>query len=141
MTSINGAYADGVSLTHGSPRRHIWTFVAGASEGNPEADYVCPCDSRVNIRRPSFVGSAYFCESGINRAWDPNRHYYLHNGDVLWDGQNCLSGSSCCGLHHPPYFVRNLPTATADSLEARICNYFASGTADTAVQLVELYVK
>ena len=90
---------------------------------------------------PLFVGNDYFRESGINRAWDPNRHYFLHSGDVLWDGHNCLSGSRCCGLHNPPYFVRTLPTATADSIEARICNYFASGTADIAVQLMELYVK
>ena len=28
-TTIDNSYVDGVSLTHGSPRQHIWTFAAG----------------------------------------------------------------------------------------------------------------
>ena len=35
VTTIDGPYACGVSVTHGTPRNHIWTFVAGTSEGNP----------------------------------------------------------------------------------------------------------
>ena len=27
-TTIDDAYVDGVSLTHGSPQQHIWTFAA-----------------------------------------------------------------------------------------------------------------
>ena len=30
--SINESYVEGVSITHGSPRSHIWTFAAGISE-------------------------------------------------------------------------------------------------------------
>ena len=31
--SIDGAYVEGISLTHGSnPREHIWTFVAASDE-------------------------------------------------------------------------------------------------------------
>ena len=26
---INGKYADGISLTHGSPHKHIWSFIGG----------------------------------------------------------------------------------------------------------------
>ena len=33
-TDINGNYVDGVSLTHGAPRQHIWTFAATVSEAN-----------------------------------------------------------------------------------------------------------
>ena len=29
VTTIEGAYVAGVSLTHGSPRQHIWTFAGG----------------------------------------------------------------------------------------------------------------
>ena len=35
VTTIEGAYACGVSVTHETPRNHIWTFVAGASEDDP----------------------------------------------------------------------------------------------------------
>ena len=27
VTTIDGAYVSGVSLTHGSPRQHIWTLI------------------------------------------------------------------------------------------------------------------
>ena len=48
ITTIDGAYVSGVSLTHGSPRQHIWTFVAGYSEFNNIGDDFCPCDATIN---------------------------------------------------------------------------------------------
>ena len=27
--NINGAYIDGISITHGNPRSHIWSFISG----------------------------------------------------------------------------------------------------------------
>ena len=67
ITTIDGAYVDGVSVTHGTPRNHIWTFAAGVTEGDPTNFGVCPCDASVNIHIPSFVCEDYFCESGVNR--------------------------------------------------------------------------
>ena len=34
------------SLTHGSPRQHIWTFACGGGEDRPTLDEACPCDAR-----------------------------------------------------------------------------------------------
>ena len=31
-TTIDEAYIDGVSITYGTPRTHIWSYTAGASE-------------------------------------------------------------------------------------------------------------
>ena len=65
--SINGAYVDGVSLTFGNPRQHIWTFTASLDEtGTYDTDSRCSCTnpSYTNIV-PSFVGSSYFCETGV----------------------------------------------------------------------------
>ena len=140
-TTINGAYVDGVVVTHGSPQQHIWTFAAGVSEDNPNRDWVCPCDADHTIRIPPFVGNDYFCESGVNERWDYSRHRTLHSNDPLWDGENCLSSSTCCSLHNPPYFVKQLPTPTADDIEARICLYYTSYNANIAVELIELYVR
>ena len=39
---INSAYIDGISLTHGNPRKHIWTLVSGYT-GIGASD--CPCGS------------------------------------------------------------------------------------------------
>ena len=57
VTTIDGAYACGVSLTYGISRKHIWTFLAGLSEGNPTFDSVCPCDATRTIYNdiPPFV--------------------------------------------------------------------------------------
>ena len=41
--TIDGPYVDGVSLTYGNPRQHIWTFAAELDEGLGSADHFCPC--------------------------------------------------------------------------------------------------
>ena len=141
VTTIDDVYVEGVSVTHSSPQEHIWTFAAGAAEGSPSRDWVCPCDTSHIIHVPPFVGNDYFCESGVNEPWDGSRHRTLHSNDPLWDGENCLSNSTCCSLHNPPYFVKQLPTPTADDIEARICLYPSSQSANIAVELVEFYVQ
>ena len=142
VTTIDDAYVGGISLTHSSPQQHIWTFAAGTSEGNPTWSDVCPCDASRTIRVPPFVGEDYFCESGINEPWaGDSRHYTLRSNDPLWDGANCLSSSTCCSLHNPPYFVKQLPIPTTDGIEARICLNFFSYIANIAVELIELYVQ
>ena len=136
VTTIDGAYVSGVSLTHGSPRQHIWTFAAGRTEDRPTLDDVCPCDANITIRVPSFVGGNYFCESGVNSG-DSAGLFYPH--DPLWDGKNCSSSSSCCSLHGPPYFVRDLPSTTTDDLEARLC--WIDPVDESPIELIELYVQ
>ena len=140
-TTIDGVYASGVSVTHGTPRNHIWTFVAGLSEDDPTWPHVCPCDATNTIRIPPFVGNDYFCESGINRPWDYRIDYRLHYNDTLWDGEDCLPSSTCCSQRNPPYFTKQLLTPTTDDIEARICLYYSLSLANLAVELVELYVQ
>ena len=94
VTTIDGAYVSGISLTHSTPRQHVWTFAAGVSEGNPTGSLVCPCDTSHTIRVPPFVGEEYFCESGVNEPWVSSRHRIFHPNDTLWDGENCLSSST-----------------------------------------------
>ena len=146
VTTIDGGYVDGISLTYSNPRHHIWTFAAGAAEGNPSVTWVCPCDGSDTTRIPPFVRNNYFCESGVNEPWDWGRHATLHSNDTLWDGENCLSSSTCCSLHNPPYFVKQLPTLTTDDIEARIClsdplQNDPVRSANIAVELIELYVQ
>ena len=138
--AIDGAYVSGVSVTHGSPRQHIWTFAAGLSEGNPTLIHSCPCDASIDISVPPFVGEDYFCESGVNGAWR-NGPYTLYSNDTLWDGEDCLPSSRCCSQHNPPYFIKQLPTPTTDYIEARVCLYYISSQGNIAVELVELYVQ
>ena len=135
MTTIEGAYVAGVSLTHGSPRQHIWTFAAGVTEDVPHRDDVCPCDASINITIPPFVGGDYFCESGDNSGFISS----FHPDDPLWDGEGCSSSSSCCSFNNPPYFTKQLPSPTSDPIEARLCRLDAGD--DSPVEFMELYVK
>ena len=136
VTTIDGAYVSGVSLTHGSPRQHIWTFAAGLAEDLPTRNDACPCDATISIAIPLFVGGDYFCESGVNSGSAGG----FHPDDPLWDGMNCTSSSTCCSMNNPPYFIKQLSSPTTDDIEARIClkdtNYD-----DSPIEFIELYVK
>ena len=123
---IDDHYVGGVSLTHGSAgrRQHIWTFAAGLAEANNGwADQRCPCDISARNLVPSFVGNDYFCESGVNGGWGSGYSTFYSN-DVVWDGQGCIPTSTRCQFNNPPWFTKNLPTATTDDIELRLCACF-----------------
>ena len=138
VTTIEGAYVSGVSLTHGIPQQHIWTFAVGYSEAQPTQTRVCPCDAPPNsISIPPFVGVDYFCESGVNSGVPAFQTFYPE--DPLWDGEGCGSSSSCCSFNNPPYFTKTLPSPTSDPIVARLCHY--NSNEDSPVEFMELYVK
>jgi len=141
--TIEDPYVDGVSLTHGPPgaRQHVWTFVAGLTEtGLPYRVLACPCVG--GRAAPTFVGSDYFCESeNPTTTWT----HTLYTSDPLWDGQGCRS-PPCCELTSPPgmiapWFCKQLPQATTDDLEVRICGDQPASDEDTPVELIELYIR
>ena len=136
VTTIEGSYVAGVSLTHGNPRQHIWTFAAGSYETDFYDEDACPCDANVSISIPPFVGGDYFCESGVNSLSISGIFY---PDDPLWDGEGCSSSSSCCSFNNPPYFTKQLPSPTSDPIEARLCRLH--GADDSPVEFMELYVK
>ena len=141
---IDSYYVSGVSLTRGGAgnRQHIWTFAAGISEvrrsGN--LDEGCPCDTAADRFIPTYVGNDYFCESGLHSEWNSN-YGVLFSNDVLWDGQDCTSTSTCCQFNNPPWFTKNLPNATTDDIELRICTPNFPSNADVPLELIELYVQ
>ena len=139
--SINTYYVDGVSVTRGSPRQHIWSFANGLWEQSGFAYALCPCvTGSTNANNiPSFVGQNYFCETGITSGYG-NGNFYS-NSDPLWDGQGCGPTSSCCTFNSPPWFNIQLPSPTTDNIEVRICADHGNTVADSPIQLIELYVK
>ena len=140
-TTIDSAYVDGVAVMYGSPRQHIWTFANGAWENDTtHRIYNCPCDTTGVISIPPFVGEDYFCESGYVRGSGIPFDRF-HSNDLLWDGRDCHSTSTCCSLHNPPYFTKTLNQTTTDDLELRMCLRDSAKNDNIAVELVELYVK
>ena len=135
---INGAYIDGISLTHGSPRNHIWSFIVGAFENfNPS---YCPCGTSGSKSAPPFVGTDYYCESGNpNNYWQDN---ILYSTDPLWDGKDCGSiEAPCCSRSRIPWFYKQLCYYTTDSIEMRLCCDQDTNDEDVPFNLVEIYIK
>ena len=132
VSSIEEPYLSGISITHGNPREHIWTFAAGIRETYRDRNDACPCDATIPISIPPFVDNDYFCESGLNTDSNDER-------DILWDGEDCGATSTCCSFNNPPHFCKQLPRPTYDDIEVRICHRDADE--DTPIVLIELYVK
>ena len=141
--SVDTNYVDGVSVTHGSPRQHLWTFSNGFDEVSTTFPYaLCPCVTGSTNKNliPSFVGQNYFCETGVTR-WTGPHGILFPDGDPLWDGQGCGPTSSCCTFNSPPWFNVTLSSHTTDNIEVRICGRGFTEPTDTPIQLIELYVK
>ena len=136
--SLNDYYVDGLSVTHGDPRSHIWTFVAGLSKGMNYPDYNCPCALYPGPAAPPFVGEDYFCESGIDGSYT-NGLWYLNNADPLWDSQGCVNGSTCCD-RGGPWFTTTLSQEVSDDIEVRWCFREDSSNEDIGVEQLDIYV-
>ena len=137
--NLNAAYVDGVSLTHGNPRQHIWTFMAGLQEHSFEINgqSECPCAPNSPVTPQSFVGNDYFCESGNSAPWQ--RKLYP---DPLWDGKQCgLIDKPCCLAPGIPWFHKTFDIPTTDYIELRVCGDQNVIDEDIPVGFYEIYVK
>ena len=132
--TIDDTYVDGISITQGSPRRHMWTYTAYESEGT---SVKCPCATshgRVDHPPPSFVGDDYYCEtgfvSGASRvAWE----------DPLWDGKGCTRPEDRC-CQRFGWFHKTVPSSD-DHIELRWCEDQEVNTnEDIFVDLAEIWV-
>ena len=138
---INSSYIDGVSITRGSSRQHVWTLIAGYSETSSlSATNRCPCNIDNTISVPFFIGTNYFCESGSrNTHWSST----LYTSDPLWDGQGCGSNeTACCNVPGIPWFHRDYGSnTTTDYIELRVCGDEETDNEDVPVGYYEIYVK
>ena len=140
-TDINSYYVDGVSITRGSPRQHVWTLMAGVSSaGNSGGSCPCSPGSLQNSTLQSFIGNDYFCESG-NPATDGSIQHIFYPSDPLWDGKDCSSEGDCCTAPGLPWFHKVLNTTTTDYLELRVCADQLTVDEDIPVSFYELYIK
>ena len=138
---VDGLYVVGVSIiTHSSTSpRHIWSLASIYSQ-NKTGTESCPCQgqTKYNVFTPSFVGNDYYCESGTAVY----NGVQLYADDVLWDGQQCGGlEATCCTNPNMPWFSKTLNETTSDNIQLRLCSNVPSGTEDTPLKLIELYVQ
>ena len=134
-TTINTTYVDGISLTHGNPREHIWTLAAALDRNDNvtgERSSHCPCRFEENpFEPPPFVGEDYFCDAGNEEFMTGETGLQT---DPLWDGTDCL----CCD--NPPWFYRQLPQPTTDDIEMRVCRD-EGNEENIGIQEIEIYIQ
>ena len=139
--SINTYYVDGVSLTHGSPRKHIWTLAAAHNEDDG-LQLNCPCTNNNTASRatqpPAFVRNDYFCDTGSSTRSTTNN---FNADNPLWDGAGCQSLNTCCSFNNPPWFYKQLPQPTTDDIEMRACRDEDASNEDIAIEMVEIYIQ
>ena len=138
--SLDGVYVDGISITSGNPRKHVWTYVVGTSDDHkPYQQLNCPCAKYPGPDPPTYVGNHYYCESGNTGTHHTN---VIYDDDLLWDGAGCGSENSCCYDAGMPWFFRQLPIiTTAEDIEVRICYDEGFNNEAALVNQIQLYVQ
>ena len=122
--TINDPYIEGVSITHGSPRQHIWSLVAAF-----RTDF-CPCSATGSLPDvPPFVGQDYYCDVDT----------FTH-ADRLWDKYDCQPGAEAC-CQEGQWFCKDLPQPTTDDIEFRLCADEGRANEDVYIEQVDIYVQ
>ena len=131
--TIDRAYVDGLSITHGSPRQHLFTYAATLTMDG------CPCKGGRNP--PSFVGNDYYCGDNVlapGEEWE-NKWY---PDTVLWhEATNCSDVDVACRNDARPWFrVGTVGGPTSDDVEVRFCHQTIRDEA-VGIARLEIYVR
>ena len=132
---INDQYVDGISITYGTPRKHLWTYAIGLTDRANQPNFNCPCAKFPGPLPPSFVHDNYYCESGAELNGLGN-----HIDDPIWDGEGCSSENACCSDPSLPWFYHQLPLTASEDIETRICRD-SFNDEDILVGKLQLYVQ
>jgi len=141
VSNIEDTYVDGVSITIGHPRKHVWTYAVGYDDDRNTPVRNCPCASFSIVVPQTFVGEHYYCESGNAVDGSPPRDKY-YTADPLWDGEGCVgTNNNCCTSVGMPWFLRQFPTVQHEDVEVRLCQDEGYNNNGVAVDLIQLFVK
>ena len=135
IRTINDSYVDGLSITHGNPRKHLWTLAVGLDKLNADI-YACPRDTDpFNFTRvPDFVGNNFYCEAGYSSVYEDRIAWE----DPLWDGQGCVSSTAqSCSRYG--WFHHDIEPSQED-IEVRWCADQERSDEDFYTDLLEIWV-
>ena len=140
--TIDDNYVDGVSITYGSaPRKHLWTYTAAPRDDIMQySNFDCPCKKNSTTNVPAFVGTDYYCESGVESCCLNS----VFSDEPLWDRQQCGGEALCCTHSNMPWFIKTLNETTTEDIELRLCRnfvYFSIYNTDIPLDLIEIFVQ
>ena len=139
--SIDAAYLDGVSITIGNPRKHVWSYAVGYGKiynKKSNSGINCPCAKYPGANPPIFVKDHYYCEAGSTGF---TRLSTFHGSDPLWDGRGCPAGDDCCSTLGAPWFYRHFTEPEKEAVEVRICRDEDYSNEATLLEQVQLYIQ
>ena len=91
--NINSYYVDGVSITRGSPRQHVWTLMAGLDSSDGTTVHVTTPPGGTQqvhhlLELITFVSQEILTIPG-------QMILTLYTKDPLWDGKGCGTQRNC----------------------------------------------
>jgi len=95
--SINAAYVDGISISIGNPRKHVWTYAVGISD-NLDSTSASPYAAMPGKAPPSFVGE----------------HYYKRVLVTLEDMKMCIALMNHYGMVPAAFMLKTIAILTLD---------------------------
>ena len=135
---IDDIYVEGISITYGEPRKHLFSLAVGLTTTSSSGQvHNCPCSKFPGIAAPAFVRDHYYCDSGNQGSPAVNKYF---PNDTLWDGEGCSSQYSCCSQPGMPYFYRSFPIPVKEDIEVRLMADEVYSNEAILVGTMELYV-
>jgi len=135
---ISTPYVDGLSITIGDPRQHIWTYAVGITNDGEHGLSPCPCAAFPGRDPAFFIGDNYYCDSGSPGTQQNG----VFTDNPLWDGEGCVgANNNCCTSPGMPWFFRKFPFRQQDDIEARICHDQDFADEALLVDQIQLYVQ
>lgn len=135
--AIEDAYVDGLSITAGSPRRHIASYGVGFNEFGGCGSGKCACPCLGGQPAPQFMAeNSWRCESGSLGSPMDNAVFFA---DPLFDGAEI--DDKCAKDASADPIVTEFPPATAPEFEARLMTDEPTQGEGMALYRLELWVR
>ena len=130
-SGINDPYVDGISITYGSPRNHVWTYAAA---GGSLSGYTCPEIGDPITKQPAFVGQNFICVVAPTLV--------AIGPDKLFDVPLFTTLGNCVGdCPDDLAFCVTLDEPTSDDLELRICTDQSKTDEDIFLKSYDFYIQ
>ena len=132
--TIDEAYVDGISITHGSPRQHLFTY---ASVWHIEG---CPCKGGKGPQ--AFVGHNYYCGDDVEPASGKWEKRWFPDTIIWHAATGCSDVDIACRDDARLWFsVETVGGSTSDDIEIRSCQDQAYDDEAIGIANLEIYVR
>ena len=133
-----GWYGEGISVTHGSSKEYLWSYIISHFYSSSPSSSTCPCSTSGSTSSPpSQVGDNYYCDSG--RPGPSTGSLYT---TPLWSHSSlCRSNGNCCRNPDQPWFKATTSTRITDNVDFHWCGTEEAGGEEAATTDVQVYIK